>query len=245
MNIKEILNSSWRLKAEKQITSLANLKGLNDYAPYDLALYLLSKNLKDQGQSVQYLEEFTTDPEDKKFVRNRYKEYIEAYEFTSPNEEGDLMDLIYLELRLRQFIRYLQKENKGTKPFFDTEKEIREIFSAKNQLAKKLGISRVDQDSGGGKSFADEWKALKEKAEAFVEENKHDWTWRCSSCGQMHIKEMPHWAFEDGTEKSVVWTEVGIKMVQEGKISLENLAEILHTSPIALRELSKKRGIVV
>lgn len=112
----------------------------------------------------------------------------------------------------------------------DIEEQIRKNTSEIRDWRKQLGLDRISDSDSPTQVFE---KTMKE-AEEFIKAHKNEYTWKCPACGSINVLGLRHWALDDEYQ---VWNDDLYQLVEEGKITLQEMAKVLRTSEEALKKV--------
>jgi len=210
----------------KKLRNLAQYKGLSD----EEIIKRVEGNEDDDDITNLFL-----DKKEKKLAKKFQKKYLEDYTIENISDINTLKQLIYLEvlnLRLQETINAKSKakeyiSDKLIKSIHDNIKEI-------SNLKDRLGLSKIKDDL----NKSDAYKALdtlKKKFKVWREKNQGSRTAICPHCGKMILFKIrtdkydaqKHPFFKD----RILHNTHLIKLLSQGKITKEDIALILETSP--------------
>lgn len=127
------------------------------------------------------------------------------------------------------------KDAVDSKLIKDIENQIKMVSSELLNWRKQLGLDERIKEEDNPAVLLERYC---KEAEEYIKNHSGEYTWKCSKCGQMHLMTYPHFAFEEGA----VWN---LELWQlRDKISIEEIAKVLMTSPEALKRTAKKKGLL-
>jgi DNA-directed RNA polymerase subunit RPC12/RpoP len=233
------------LKKEELEGKIAKLKNLNQYKDKtndELETLVISQTDKAEQKETTIkeinaidIEGLFSDIKEKRFARQLLNKYLEEFSIDNISDKSLLKELIYLEvfqkMRLQASADTFQKEN-GSVPLQMLD-SIHKNLDKIVQLKNSLGLSK-NSNAEANDAF-NAFELLMKKAKIWREENQASRTLVCPHCSQMimlkirtHIWEaQKHPYFKD----RLLCNAHLIKLYKEKKLSAEDLALILETSP--------------
>lgn len=177
------------------------------------------------------------DESDKKIANKLYSNYLEQYPFIdSLGDLSTLADLVYSEI-LKQKVETQINKSKDLRngEFLISEKNIETLQSLQDQILKlknQLGIHKKEEEKQEDLNGLQE---LQKRFQKYIQANRNEFTCKCANCGSMLLLRRRVANFDCLKHPNFFGTflyniEI-IKDVKENKISKEQAAKYLQTSP--------------
>jgi len=220
----------------RQISNLAQNKGKTREELLEGVIYGLWDKTSEEDSELGYLLTCTENKDEKEFLNTRLSAYLNDFEFNKSTDLGDLRVVLLYELQIRRLTKLCadRKDKIDSSLAEDLNRYTKELTAIKG----KLGISK-SQRQGGKQTPFDQLQETKQRALEYIKKNRDSYTWRCASCGQMHLLARKHSSFD---EDGYVWNEKLIELHNKKKLTLEEVAAILETSPDAIKRICKRKG---
>jgi hypothetical protein len=199
-------------------------------------IYSMWDKSAEEDSELGYLLECTENKDEREFLNKRLAAYFNDFEFNKSTDLGDLRLILLLELQIRRVTKLCadRKDKIDTNLAEDLSKYTKELREVKG----KLGISKA-QRQGSQQTPFDQLQEVKQLATEYIQKHRDEYTWRCASCGQMHLLARKHSAYD---EDGVIWNEELIKLHNSGTLTLKQMADILETSEDAIKRIAKRKG---
>lgn len=223
---------------EQTIISLRNLapySKLSDEKLREIAIAKLEEKKIDEDLDVGTL---FSDREDKKLGKRLLKKYLNDYVIESISDKNTLMQLIYLEVihtnRLQRVANDQYKEHQVVpRDIVDNiHKNLTKILELKDSLRLIKG-----KDAQAKSDTFKALETLKKKFKVWREDNQGSRTIRCphENCGKMIMLKIRTDSWEAQRHPYFKDKLLGnthlMKLFKEGKVTREDVAKILQTSP--------------
>lgn len=160
--------------------------------------------------------------------------YLKDYTFEFISDKNNLKQLIYLEMinkRIQKTLNKFYKDSDSTPPILmeSLHKNVTQI----NTLKEKLGLNR-NLGSEGNKGWLEHIELLKKKFKQWMFDNQASRTCCCPHCSQMFLLRMRTDAWEAQKhpyfKDRLLYNEHLVKLYKQGKITKEDVSNILQTS---------------
>jgi hypothetical protein len=237
-------------KYEGKIKSLRNLSHYRDKSDEEL-LQICLKSEAEKKVKGHFTSIFDKDIVD--YLEEEETKILTQLKLESADDLPGLADYLFLLGMNRQFQkelaelqkREIPKNAKGTSSSHaisqrfnrmgELEELIRKYSTEIREWRRQLGLD--DRATAGEDAYSILERYMKE-AEIYIREHENEFTWKCPSCGAINLMERPHFAFDDGYQ---VWNDDLWQLVREKKITVEEMARVLRTSPEAIKRTAEKK----
>lgn len=221
-------------RIEKEMIRLKNLpqykNKTDDYLQEKATLNIKKRESNDIADRFD-------EPSEKKFATKIYESYLQGYPFIdSVSDLSALADLVYeevLKARLEKQINSIKRDSNGA--HIVPDKQLTTLHDIQNQilsLKTRLGIDRPIKEEDKELTGLQE---LQKRFHKYIQVNKHEFTTKCSCCGEMLLLRRRVKDFEvlkhpmfSGTW---LYNEDMISDVKSGILTKEQAAKYLKTSP--------------
>ena len=230
-------------KEYTRIKNLTQYKKKNEEYVMEIAKH----NVRDR-QALEDLgvDSLFTDKDETKKARNLAKKYINNYSIQTVSEKNTLKQLIYFEmlhLRIQDKMNEYKGENNAV-----PKQQVDSLINISNQIISLKATLGITGDKKSGDAF-DALELLKKKYKVWQKDNQGSRTIACPYCGQMVILKRRTEMYESQKHpffKDRVLTNVHlIKLYEEKKIDINDVALVLETSPDYVKAMLKKAGKIV
>jgi len=183
-----------------------------------------------------YLYDTVKDDSEKQFLVERLKAYEADFSFNISTDLGDLRQILSYELELRRL--QIESATRDAKDFLVIE-NMKKMSDTLRELKLKLGISR-SQRKTSVESGVEILDRIKKVAAQYIQEHKDEFMWKCANCGQVHLLARRHSAYD---EFGGIWNLKLIVLYNEGKLTLQEVADILGTSKEYIKYICQRKNI--
>jgi len=165
-----------------------------------------------------------------KWAEQRFNSYKDNYHFDSLSDLQLLEDLVWRESIQERYKRKIQEIESSTDKANIVPTDILKALDSFQdkilELKEKLGLFREKKEE----DFLSIWERLKQKIQKHAQTNASDFTFKCPECGKfaLLVKKVSDyntfkWSMFRG---SYLYNEVLFKFIDNGKLTLEDVAEI-------------------
>lgn len=225
---------------KKYLERIRNLKQYKDKTEQEL-LEIAKRKAEEELSNIDSL---SVSPEEKRIAKKLLAKYMSEFSITNVSDRGDLNQLIYQELLHRRFQTILNKnfedkketDGKDEKPVpikysIEIVDAIHNIIKNISDLKNRLGLAKKDE----GQDPLRVLTTLKKRFEKYVNEHRDDFTMKCMHCGEFSLLRRRTKDYISGKHPfllhNLLYNEPLLRMVVENKITKEDAAKILSTSP--------------
>jgi len=206
--------SNQREKKRQQLRNLVQYKDLDDSSLDEII------DAKKNATPDFDISDIFVEKEDKKLGTKLANKYLRDYQMETVSDNNSLKQLIQLEILNMKLQKQLTRVQAGEKTNISLERLINAIhnnISRISELKDRLGMTKAKRDASK------------------AEENQGSRTIVCGHCGKMILLKIKtdkydsqkHPFFKD----KVLYNKHLMKLFSEGKITKDDVAEILETSP--------------
>lgn len=223
-------------------TKVAKYKMLAQFKdkPAEEILSAIIKSLYVDTETIEYqlgyLYNAVKNSDEKKFLIDRLKDYQTDFSFNTSTDLGDLRQLLSFELEMKRLQEQAAVKDKSDMTIV---KMMNEVSDTLKELKTKLGISR-SQRKTSTESAMDYLTRIKKSASEYINQHRDDFLWKCASCGQTHLLARRHSAFD---EYGNIWSAKLIDLYNAGKLTLQEVADVLETSKEFLILICHRKNI--
>jgi hypothetical protein len=223
---------------DKEVKKLRNLPQYKD-ADEKYLRKIAGQNIKKRELGF---EELFSDSKERKSAVDLFTKYMDDYSFKSESDFQSLKSLVYNEIMLIKFQKIMDAHtNDKTIVPQNQMKAITEMQKQISIQKKELGLISEDTDK------TDAYKALEtmlKKFRTYQLEHPDEFYSRCPCC-----KEMIMWNFRVENydpkkfpllQQNRPWNDKVIELIKSKKITIEDAAEILESSPTYIRKILLK-----
>ena len=170
---------------------------------------------------------------DRKYAETLFKELKKELAIESKADEHALIDLVLLKVRQRRMLVTMSKKTTTAAQGGAISDAAEKIMKRTLEMEKSFSATRDQRTKAAAlKDTDDVYQTVTEarkRALKYMEEHPNTFMqWACVKCGTIHFSGMPHPFFEG----CYLWNEPLARLVQAGRITVEEAAEVLGWSPI-------------
>ena len=231
-------------KLDKQVSRLKNLKSFSDKTDTEILRSIILKLWDDGDKKKKYINSPLSwlinvfDVDTLEWIKKEYDKTINDFSF---NDSSDVQQLLNYFYRLGRNKNLAEKINESGKDKDSILREMADNTEEMLKIGKSLKLNKEQREADKQKkSLEAALMTIYERVENYRKDHRGEFLWRCSKCKEMNLlQDTPAWMFEGDTPFSM---EV-YNLVVEGVLTVKQMADILQTSLIGVREMAKLRGV--
>lgn len=193
-------------------------------------LFYYETDVEDKVTGKKNREQSKKSKVDQKLAEEKFKAYLQKYEFENESDLDTLRSLIFNEVyeqRIQRQINGIIAEDKDGLPNKNLTEQLTEVQNQKLELKVKLGI---DKEESGDREL-NVLQKLQVRFDKHIEENREEFSIACGCCGEMlllrrRVKDfdsMKHGWFSG----RFFFNLPLIKLVKNGTLTKEQATEVL------------------